>query len=151
MRILLAVDDSTHSQCATEAVRSRPWPSGSTVRVVSVFRSALPVDPLTWTTQALGYESYAEAAKKQATATVERAAAILRQADVAVETKVEDGDTRTVIVDEAEKWNADLIVVGSHGLGRVRRLLLGSVAQYLATHAPCSIEIVRQKIQRKES
>ena len=48
-----------------------------------------------------------------------------------------------MIVEEAERWGADLILVGSHGYGSVKRFMLGSVSQAVATHAPCSVEIVR--------
>jgi nucleotide-binding universal stress UspA family protein len=50
-----------------------------------------------------------------------------------------------VILDEAEKWDADLIVLGSHGYSGWQRFLLGSVSHAVATHALCSVEIVRQK------
>jgi nucleotide-binding universal stress UspA family protein len=38
---------------------------------------------------------------------------------------------------------ADLVVVGSRGLGAVRRLLLGSVSEKVLQHAPCSVMIVK--------
>jgi nucleotide-binding universal stress UspA family protein len=41
------------------------------------------------------------------------------------------------------QWPADLIVVGSRGKGGLRRLLLGSVAEFVARHAPCSVLIAR--------
>jgi nucleotide-binding universal stress UspA family protein len=47
------------------------------------------------------------------------------------------------ILEEAERWQADLIVVGSHGFGPVKRRLLGSVSQAIALHAHYSVEIVR--------
>jgi nucleotide-binding universal stress UspA family protein len=50
-----------------------------------------------------------------------------------------------VIVEEAEKWGADLIVLGSHGYGPMSRFLLGSVAHAVALHAPYSVEIVRSR------
>jgi nucleotide-binding universal stress UspA family protein len=58
---------------------------------------------------------------------------------------VRQGDPRTVIIDEAKAWSADLIVVGSHGYTGIKRLLLGSVAQSVVSHAPCSVEVVRPK------
>ena len=54
-----------------------------------------------------------------------------------------EGPPKLVILEEAEKFGADLIVVGSHGYGFVERFLLGSVSQAVAVHAKCSVEIVR--------
>jgi nucleotide-binding universal stress UspA family protein len=51
-------------------------------------------------------------------------------------------------LDEAEKWEADLIVVGSHGYQGFKRFLLGSVAQAIASHAHCSVEIARQRQEK---
>jgi nucleotide-binding universal stress UspA family protein len=62
-----------------------------------------------------------------------------------VDTIVREGDPRTEIVDEATEWRADLIVVGSHGHTGLTRLLLGSVAQAVVAHAPCSVEVVRRR------
>jgi nucleotide-binding universal stress UspA family protein len=47
------------------------------------------------------------------------------------------------IVDRAAEWHADLIVLGSHGRHGLDRFLIGSVSEYVARHAPCSVEIVR--------
>lgn len=55
------------------------------------------------------------------------------------------GSPKQVILDEAESWVADLIIVGSHGYGAWDRFLLGSVSNAVATHAKCSVEIVRRK------
>src|SRR6266545_3730387 len=60
-------------------------------------------------------------------------------------TKIISGSAREVILDEAERWDADLIVLGSHGYNGWQRFLLGSVSHAVATHAHCSVEIVRQK------
>lgn len=69
----------------------------------------------------------------------------LRASGLTAETAVRYGDARSVIVDEAKEWDADLIVVGSHGYTGVIRWLLGSVAQSVVSHAPCSVEVVRKK------
>ena len=58
-------------------------------------------------------------------------------------TTVSSGAPAQVIVDEAEKWGADLIVVGSHGYGFWQRALLGSVSNAVVHHAPCSVLVVR--------
>ena len=49
----------------------------------------------------------------------------------------------TLILKEARDWNADLIVMGSHGRQGADRFLLGSVSEAVATHAHCSVEIIR--------
>jgi nucleotide-binding universal stress UspA family protein len=63
------------------------------------------------------------------------------------------GPPQQMILDEAENWGADLIVIGSHGYGFWDRLLLGSVSQAVASHAKCSVEIVKrptaEKVERK--
>jgi nucleotide-binding universal stress UspA family protein len=55
-----------------------------------------------------------------------------------------------VILDEAESWGADLIVVGSHGYRAWERFLLGSVSQSVVSHAKCSVEVVRCKTAHKK-
>jgi nucleotide-binding universal stress UspA family protein len=62
-----------------------------------------------------------------------------------VDTVVVEGDPRTAIVEAADDWNADLIVMGSHGHSALQRLLMGSVAQAVVAHAHCSVEVVRRR------
>jgi nucleotide-binding universal stress UspA family protein len=57
---------------------------------------------------------------------------------------VREGDARSAILDEADSWGADLIVVGSHGRTGLKRLVLGSVAAAVVAHAHCSVEVVRR-------
>jgi nucleotide-binding universal stress UspA family protein len=73
----------------------------------------------------------------------------LKSKRLKIETATFEGDARAVIVDEARKWSADLIVLGSHGYSGIKRLLLGSVASSVVSHAPCSVEIVRRKQTKK--
>jgi nucleotide-binding universal stress UspA family protein len=58
-------------------------------------------------------------------------------------TAVKEGDPRTEIINMASEWHADLIMVGSHGRTGLDRLLMGSVSEAVARHAPCSVQIVR--------
>jgi nucleotide-binding universal stress UspA family protein len=50
---------------------------------------------------------------------------------------------KELILEEAHKWGADLIVLGSHGRRGISRFLLGSVSEAVASHAHCSVEIIR--------
>ena len=63
--------------------------------------------------------------------------------DISVTTNVLAGPAARAIVEEAESWNAELIVVGSHGRGFWKRAWFGSVADKIVDHAPCSVMVVR--------
>jgi nucleotide-binding universal stress UspA family protein len=60
-----------------------------------------------------------------------------------VSTQFTVGDPATEILVAVQEMKVDLVVVGSRGRGRFSGLLLGSVSQKLAIHAPCSVLIVR--------
>jgi nucleotide-binding universal stress UspA family protein len=59
--------------------------------------------------------------------------------------EVLDADPLDAILDAAEKHKTDLIVLGTHGYGRVKRLLLGSVAENVFRNAKVPVFLVRQK------
>lgn len=59
------------------------------------------------------------------------------------ETYLESGDAAEKILERAKKLEADLIVIGCRGLGRLEGLVLGSVSQKISSHAPCSCLTVR--------
>jgi nucleotide-binding universal stress UspA family protein len=58
---------------------------------------------------------------------------------------VEVGQPASTIVKAAKDWPADVIVIGSHGRGGVRRALVGSVAEAVMRHAPCPVLVIRAK------
>ena len=47
------------------------------------------------------------------------------------------------IIAEAEKQSANLIIMGTRGLGKIRRTFLGSVSDYVVQHARCPVVVVR--------
>jgi nucleotide-binding universal stress UspA family protein len=73
------------------------------------------------------------------------AATSLRTRLPVIEAVVLAGKTADMIVRDVEHRGADLVVLGSRGLGGVRRLLLGSVSESVLTHAACSVLIVRPR------
>lgn len=66
----------------------------------------------------------------------------IQTSDVAVETHGSPGDPADMILDVAERSNADLIVVGNRGMSGVARFVLGSVSNKITHHAPCSVLVV---------
>ena len=68
---------------------------------------------------------------------------------VSCSTELHAGDPADVICRRARELDADLIVVGSRGLGTLDRFLLGSVSAAVAQRAPCSVLVVRPRGRRR--
>jgi nucleotide-binding universal stress UspA family protein len=145
MKILLAIDGSPCSDEAVAEVARRPWPEDTQVRVVSVVEPPAPLVAEPYMGVAGYFEEVERLKQKQAEEIVARGAAVLREGagTLGVASEVITGSPKRTIVEEAEAWGADLIVVGSHGYHTWERMLLGSVSQSVAAHALCSVEIVR--------
>ncbi len=139
MKILIGIDDSKVSGDVLRAIVTQFRTEHTEVRVLHVLQPIAPAPPQ----MAAGYAPELEDQKKPARELVERIAQELRSAGFKVDTAVEVGDIRERIIDSAAEWDADLIVVGSHGQRGIKRFLLGSVAEFVARHAKCSVEIVR--------
>lgn len=141
MKILAGIDDSKSSGDVSKAIVMQFRTEHTEVRVLHVLQVSAPAPPQ----MAPGYAPELEEQKKPAHELVERIANGLRSAGFKVDTAVEVGDIRETIIDAAAEWGADLIVVGSHGQSAIQRFLLGSVAEFVARHARCSVEIVRAR------
>lgn len=144
MKILLAIEGSDCSRAAVEEVIRRPWPSGSELRILSVAHP-MPFIPDPTMMGAAAYQESLEKECHRATEVVQMAAKRFATdaPGLSISTQVLDGSPKKIILQEAEGWDTDLLVLGSHGHGPVHRFLLGSVAQAVALHAHCSVEIVR--------
>lgn len=151
MKILLAIDGSPCSDAAVEEVSRRPWPDGSSIKVVTAFELPTPPAPEGWALPANYFEEMDVGLRKQAQNIVDGAIAKLKPklpTTISLDAQILVGSPRTAILDESESWGADLIVVGSHGYRAWERFLLGSVSQSVVSHAKCSVEVVR--CSRKE-
>lgn len=142
MKILAGIDDSKSSGDVLRAIVTQFRTENTEVRVLHVLQPMAPAPPQ----MGSGYAPELEDQKKPARELVERIATGLRSAGFKVDTAVEVGDIRETVIDSAEAWGADLIVVGSHGQSAIQRFLLGSVAEFVARHAKCSVEIVRTPV-----
>jgi nucleotide-binding universal stress UspA family protein len=147
VRILLAVDGSSYSDLALEEVVHRPWPPHSEVKVITAAETqAMPgMEP--WAASATYLEEMEKAVRDRAQGVIDAALQKLKTSEdktLKVSSDIISGSPGQVIVEEAEAWAADLIVVGSRGLGGWSRLLLGSVSNSVVHHAKCSVEIVRR-------
>ncbi|MGH9680130.1 MAG: universal stress protein [Candidatus Acidiferrales bacterium] len=136
MRILLAIDDSKFSEAVVQAVIAQFRHQGTELEVLNVVDLAIPI-PTSYG------EVFREESLKHGREVVRGAEQKLNKAGFAVQTAVQEGDPKSTILDRAAQWKAELIVMGSHGRRGFDRFLMGSVAEGVVRHAPCSVEIVR--------
>lgn len=150
MKIVIATDGSEYSTAAVEKCCDLFGKSENvSIKIISVVE---PPAPMSAEPFGISNEYYAEAeaalreqlkeaAKRAEQTVIER----FEDTKLNVETAVIIGNPKELIVEEAQKWNADLIILGSHGYGFWERMLLGSVSNAVVHHAPCSVLVVRNK------
>ena len=147
MKILLPVDGSAYSDAAVEEVARRPWPPHSEVKAITAAEIPIVLGIEPWVVLPEYFENLEKAVREAAHGVIQSALAKLQAIEdksLKISGEVIQGSPKQVIVEEAERWTADLVVIGSRGLGAWNRLLLGSVSNSVVHHANCSVEIVRK-------
>lgn len=140
MKILLAVDDSKFSEAAAKSLIGQFRLQDAEVRVLHVIEPIVITEP---PQMSPGYYPELEDRFPHAQEVIDRVANMLSSAGLTVTKSIAKGDARSIILEEAAKWQADLIVLGSHGRKGLERFFLGSVSEAVARHAHCSVQIVR--------
>ena len=137
--IVVGTDGSPNAETAMEQVIGFTRGSGATVHLVCAFpaQSAL---------ERIGMTARREPADLRGVAAdvLARGERRFAEAGFTVEKHAREGDPAHVILDVADEFDAELIVIGARGTSSLRRFTLGSVASKLAHHAPSSLLIVRQ-------
>lgn len=150
LRILVGIDGSRESELAVQSVASRMWPEGTDIRLVMVLNPSIiesmkagPFGTEQLVTMPLpaDAESLDSMIQEMLAHCLETVRA--NPSGVTVSTSLLSGDPKHVLLQEAELWGADCIFIGSRGLNRWERLLLGSVSTALAVRAHCPVEVVR--------
>jgi len=133
--ILIATDGSAYSEAAARKA----------IEIAAYYRSelkALSVVDVTVEFMLRAnevYQSLVGKAKKFTNGIIEKASS----ANVKAESIVKDGEVYKVIIDAAEEYQADMIVMGSHGWSGIKRLLMGSTAERVLGHASFPVLIVK--------
>ena len=150
MRVLLAVDGSVCSEAAVRTVIERFQPEKTDVKIVHAveWMREMPLCFQYAAGPSAGHDVVESRNNsfERARDLVERVAAELEFKGFHPSVSTPDADPRHAIVDAAREWPADLIVIGSHGRRGIDRLLLGSVAESVVRHAPCSVDVVRMPL-----
>jgi nucleotide-binding universal stress UspA family protein len=151
MRILAATDGSDCSMGAVRSVAERPWPKGSEVKVISIPELIIPLREFPYfepgeveEINTFSLEHAREAATK--------ANELLGKSELksCTEVPLEWDIPSRMILAEAEKWRAHMIVLGSHGRRGFDRWTMGSVSEAVALNAGCSVEVIREASEEKE-
>ena len=150
MKILIATDGSQFSDAATEkACEFIEGRKDVAFKVISVYEPAAPMASEPFAISAEYYQQMENVAKARAEAAVTKAAEFISNRMAVpltdVTSVVELGKPAQAVVEAAEKWEADLVVVGSHGYGFWRRIALGSVSNAVLNYAPCSVLVVKAR------
>jgi nucleotide-binding universal stress UspA family protein len=141
LRLVLAFDGSPTSAAAVETIASLPLHAHTHILITTVMEllTHYRMDIVQTTSPSW------QAKKQAAQADLEQAAQVLRQATPNVRVGLREGDDISQeILDTATAFHAALIVMGHKGKSGLERFLLGSVANRVVHHAPCSVWILRQ-------
>lgn len=132
--IVVGVDGSEESKKALQWAADQAISMHARLRVVTAWfvRVGYAVPPML----PVSYEEPARRALEATTLDI-----LGRSPACPVEVELKQGHPRQVLVDSST--DADLLVVGSRGLGGFVGMLLGSVSEYCASHAKCTVVIVR--------
>lgn len=161
MKILIGYDGSKHSDAAIDDLKLAGLPYDSDVLIASIADLLIGGPELSEVIgQALPArrgasgikktQTHAERATNEAKEAASGAKRRLRKLfpEWSVRAEVMIGTPAWVLIDIVNKWNADLVVVGSQGRSALKRFFLGSVSKRVATDASCSVRVARAAAKR---
>jgi|ERR1039458_4669310 nucleotide-binding universal stress UspA family protein len=141
MKVLCALDGSPGSEKTVQALAEHAWPPGTTIRILAVAEKVHPtVLELVVNRQRPSDVQHSLDVRCENAAVT--AASKLKRVGIVSEWASCEGNPPSVILEDARRWGADLIVVGLHRRPRLCRLLLGSVAKTVVANAPCSVLVI---------
>ena len=145
--VLLAADGSPDARRAENALASWPIFAGLPVRVLSIAQVDIPMAiggaAMLYDQVLAEYTATVDEARSEERAFAKASAERLNEAGHPATWEERDGEPATEIVRDARDQGVDLVVVGTRGHTGLARLLLGSVAESVAIHAPWSVLVVR--------
>lgn len=141
MNILIPVESSVMAQAQVDFIVNHKWPADIALHVLYAVEPLIDSDDDNEKLQSQISEWNKISGLKLVTDVAHQLRKVFRNADI-LET-VETDHASELILDVAEQWNADLIVMGSHGRRMPARMTVGSVSTAVLGYADCAVVVVR--------
>ncbi len=145
--VLVAIDGSENSNRALDFSLDLAEKYGAAVRILNVSESpamgAVPLEPTTISGESMVV--FAKDLQRFHEEILNKAVVHAKEIkpNVVVSSKLREGDPALEIVGESKDEGFDIVVLGHHGLGRVREIFLGNISEKVAHLAPCPVVIVK--------
>jgi nucleotide-binding universal stress UspA family protein len=144
MKVMIATDGSAHAENAARYLARLPHKEPLELHIVAVHYH--PDAPFTETILKANPDLYDDAQRARLRKACDTLAALFDRQKVAISSSILDGHPGETLVQAAESKQVDLLVLGAVGHSSFERILLGSVSDFVATHAKCSVLIVRNTL-----
>ncbi|MBX9723393.1 MAG: universal stress protein [Candidatus Obscuribacterales bacterium] len=142
MKVLVCMDSSIYADEILNEIAHRPWPGDTQFKLVTAV-------------EATGRWDYDQQNLNQAAQILNQRVNLLksRLKGHDLQGEVIEGGAHQKINEFATEWNADLVLIGSHGDTGIRKSSIGSVAASVVNDAPCSVEVIklRNKLEENKS
>ncbi len=139
MKVLVCMDSSIYADEILNEIAHRPWPGDTEFRLVTAVEST-------------GRWDYDQQNLSQAAQILNQRVNLLmtRLKGHMLKGEVIEGSAHQKINEFAAEWNADLVLIGSHGDTGIRKSSIGSVAAAVVNDAPCSVEVIKLRNKLEE-
>ncbi len=144
LRLVVGIDGSSDSNQAIVQIASRQWPEGTQVRLVAVFDNAVVFEKVLSAKRAKGIAQFQTSKAVWIQKKLAAAESRLTRKGLQIITEIHEGDPRHILLKRAADLRADCIFLGCRGLNALKRFMLGSVSSSVASHASCTVEVVRK-------
>nr|ABK22555.1 unknown [Picea sitchensis] len=147
-KIVIGVDESEQSVYALQWILEylvAPFPGDSPFKIYLVHARPTATCVLLMAGPADVLPSVELDLKRMGTRALEKAKGLCQNRSLRdFESEMVEGDARNVLCEAVERHGADILAVGSHGYGAIKRAVLGSVSDYCAHHAKCTVMIIKK-------
>lgn len=146
-RIAVAIDGSDASNAGLREACKVAKDQGSHLRLIHVVDEILGASPPIFGS---AYDAIIAELRKAGSNILAHAESVAEKEGLTAETQLVEAMGRPAgecVIHAAKEWPADLIVCGTHGRRGLRRIVMGSDAEYIVRHAPVPILLIRQGVR----